>query len=67
MSTTPSSTAKFEDVQKKLVSPRGSENSADDLSKKTGEPSMPDLATQKSFGKPKKDDNVEAKRQPDKE
>lgn len=67
MSTTPSSTAKFEDVQKKLVSPRGSENSADDLSKKTGEPSIPDLAAQKSFGKPKKDDNVEAKRQADKE
>jgi hypothetical protein len=65
--TAPLATAKFEDVQKKLASPRESENSADDISKKTGEPRMPVLDTQKSFGKPKKDDNIEAKRHADKE
>ncbi|WJX60293.1 hypothetical protein P8452_45519 [Trifolium repens] len=47
--TAPLATAKFEDVQKKLASPRESENSADDISKKTGEPRMPVLDTQKSF------------------
>jgi hypothetical protein len=66
--TAPLATAKFEDVQKKLASPHESENSAgDDISKKTGEPHMPVLDTQKSFGKPKKDDNIEAKRHADKE
>ncbi|KAK2425951.1 bromo-adjacent proteiny (BAH) domain-containing protein [Trifolium repens] len=66
--TAPLATAKFEDVQKKLASPRESENSAaDDISKKTGEPCVPVLDTQKSFGKPKKDDNIEAKRHADKE
>ncbi|PNY10186.1 bah and coiled-coil domain-containing protein [Trifolium pratense] len=65
--TAPSATAKFEDVQKKLASPRGSENPADDISKKTSEPRMPVLDTQKSFGKPSKDDNIEAKRHTDKE
>ncbi|CAJ2650655.1 unnamed protein product [Trifolium pratense] len=67
LGTAPSATAKFEDVQKKLASPRESENSADDISKKTNEPRMPVLDTQKSLGKPKKDDNIEAKRHADTE
>ncbi|XP_058778285.1 uncharacterized protein LOC131652451 [Vicia villosa] len=65
--TAPSATAKFEDVQKKLASPRESENTADDISKKTGEPHAPVLDTQKSFGKSRKDDNIEAKKHVDKE
>ncbi|CAL5187530.1 unnamed protein product [Lathyrus oleraceus] len=65
--TAPSATAKFEDVQKKLASPRESENTADDISKKTGEPHVPVLDTQKSFGKSRKDDNIEGKKHVDKE
>ncbi|KAI5655487.1 hypothetical protein M9H77_32674 [Catharanthus roseus] len=45
--TVPLATAKFEDVEKKLVSPRGSENSADDVLKKTTEAYVPVVDNQK--------------------
>ncbi|KAK7358619.1 hypothetical protein VNO77_00555 [Canavalia gladiata] len=60
--TAPWATAKFEDVEKKLVSPRESEKSANDIFKKTSEAYMPVLDSQKSFGKSRKDENVEASR-----
>lgn len=63
--TAPWATAKFEDVQKKLVSPRVSENSADDIIRKRSESYIPVVEAQKSFGKPRKDDNIEAKRHAD--
>ncbi|XP_034708925.1 uncharacterized protein LOC117931964 isoform X2 [Vitis riparia] len=53
--TAPWATAKFEDVEKKLVSPRESEKL--EALKKTTEPYMPVLDSQKSFGKPKNEDN----------
>ncbi|XP_057978309.1 uncharacterized protein LOC131164830 [Malania oleifera] len=59
--TAPWATAKFEDVQKKLVSPRESEKSAADVFKKTTEAYMPVLETQKSFSKPKTEDGVPTK------
>lgn len=53
MGTAPLATAKFEDVEKKLVSPKDSENAAGgDVFKKTTEAYMPVLDTQKSFNKP---------------
>ncbi|XP_061337262.1 ASI1-immunoprecipitated protein 3-like [Gastrolobium bilobum] len=58
--TAPWATAKFEDVQKKLVSPRESEKAADNIFKKTSESYIPVLDAQKSFGKSRKDDNIEA-------
>ncbi|XP_027340270.1 DNA topoisomerase 1 isoform X2 [Abrus precatorius] len=63
--TAPWATAKFEDVEKKLVSPRESEKSANDIFKKTSEAYMPVLDAQKSFGKSRKDENVEASRHAD--
>ncbi|XP_037495630.1 uncharacterized protein LOC119369054 isoform X2 [Jatropha curcas] len=56
--TAPWATAKFEEVEKKLVSPREPEKVAE-LIKKTCEPSIPVLETQKSFGKPKNEENIE--------
>ncbi|CAJ1937432.1 unnamed protein product [Sphenostylis stenocarpa] len=56
--TAPWATAKFEDVEKKLVSPRESEKN--DILKKTSEAYMPVLDAQKSFGKSRKDENVQA-------
>lgn len=58
--TAPLATAKFEDVEKKLVSPRESDKSANDVSKKTSEAYMPVLDTQKSLGRPKKDEKSES-------
>ncbi|XP_059661790.1 protein REPRESSOR OF VERNALIZATION 1 [Cornus florida] len=55
--TAPWATAKFEDVEKKLVSPRESEKSAADVFKKTTEDNMPVLDSQKSFNKPKIEDS----------
>ncbi|KAJ1406015.1 Transcription elongation factor S-II, central domain [Sesbania bispinosa] len=63
--TAPWATAKFEDVEKKLVSPRESEKSANDIFKKTSEAYMPVLDSQKSFGKSRKDENAEASRHAD--
>lgn len=45
--TVPLATAKFEEVEKKLVSPRGSEKPADDALKKTTEAYVPVVETQK--------------------
>jgi hypothetical protein len=63
--TAPWATAKFEDVEKKLVSPREAEKSANDVFKKTSEAYMPVLDAQKSFGKSRKDENVEASKHAD--
>ncbi|XP_027191978.1 ASI1-immunoprecipitated protein 3 isoform X1 [Cicer arietinum] len=60
--TAPWATAKFEDVEKKRVSPRESEKSTNDIFKKTSEAYMPVLEAQKSFGKSRKDENIEASR-----
>lgn len=61
--TAPWATAKFEDVEKKLVSPRESEKN--DIFKKTSEAYMPVLDAQKSFGKSRKDENGQASKQVD--
>lgn len=58
--TAPWATAKFEVIQKKLLSPRESENSANDISGKTNESGIAVNDTQKPIGMPKKDENVEA-------
>lgn len=58
--TAPWATAKFENVEKKLVSPREHERSANDVFKKTSEAYMPILDAQKSFGKSRKNENIEA-------
>ncbi|KAL1326563.1 hypothetical protein HN51_036677 [Arachis hypogaea] len=63
--TAPWATAKFESVEKKLVSPREPERAGNDIFKKTSEAYMPVLDSQKSFGKSRKDDNTEAKKQAD--
>ncbi|KAL6999870.1 hypothetical protein U1Q18_001026 [Sarracenia purpurea var. burkii] len=55
--TAPWATAKFEDVEKKLVSPRETERAAGDVFKKTTKAYMPVLDTQKSFNKPRTEDN----------
>lgn len=52
--TAPWATAKFENIEKKLASPRDSDN---DIFKKTSEVYMPVLDTQKSFSKAKKEEN----------
>lgn len=55
--TAPWATAKFEDVEKKLVSPKDSDNAAgSDGFRKTSEAYMPVLDTQKSFNKPRTED-----------
>ncbi|GFZ16466.1 bromo-adjacent homology (BAH) domain-containing protein [Actinidia rufa] len=58
--TAPLATAKFEDVEKKLLSPRESEKSVDDVFKKTTEAYMPVLDTQKSFNKSRTENNTTA-------
>ncbi|KAK9983538.1 hypothetical protein SO802_033063 [Lithocarpus litseifolius] len=60
--TAPWATAKFEDVEKKLVSPREPDKAAIDVFKKTSEAYMPVLDTQKSFGRPKKEEKSESAR-----
>ncbi|XP_043810047.1 uncharacterized protein LOC110604214 isoform X2 [Manihot esculenta] len=56
--TAPWATAKFEDVEKKLVSPREPEK-ANEVIKKSSEPYIPVMETQKSFSKPKSEENAE--------
>ncbi|CAJ2676581.1 unnamed protein product [Trifolium pratense] len=56
----PWATAKFEDVGKKLVSPRESDKSTNDIFMPP-----PVLDSQKSFSKSRKDENVEASRRAD--
>lgn len=51
--TAPLATAKFEDIEKNLVSPRESDKSADEIFKKTTEAYMPVLETQRSSKKTK--------------
>ncbi|KAG6389284.1 hypothetical protein SASPL_150750 [Salvia splendens] len=49
--TAPLATAKFEDIEKTLVSPRGAEEGASDAPKKTTEAVVPVLEKQRSFNK----------------
>ncbi|KAL0324291.1 UNVERIFIED_CONTAM: hypothetical protein Scaly_2396200 [Sesamum calycinum] len=49
--TAPLATAKFEDVEKNLVSPRGAERGANDVLKKTTGAFVPVLENQRSFNK----------------
>lgn len=55
--TVPLATTKFENIEKKLVSPR---ETANDILKKTSEAYMPVLETQKSFSKQKKEETLVA-------
>ncbi|KAF2297819.1 hypothetical protein GH714_003682 [Hevea brasiliensis] len=56
--TAPWATAKFEEVEKKLVSPREPEKAIEVL-KKTSEPYIPLMVTQRSFSKLKNEENSE--------
>lgn len=57
--TEPLATAKFEDVEKKLTSPRRSDKGgASDILKKSTEAYMPVLDSQRSFNKIKAEDNA---------
>ncbi|KAK4338419.1 hypothetical protein RND71_042906 [Anisodus tanguticus] len=56
--TEPLATAKFEDVEKNLTSPRRADKGASDVLKKTTEAYMPVLDSQRSFNKTKSDDNT---------
>ncbi|KAB5573569.1 hypothetical protein DKX38_000763 [Salix brachista] len=56
--TAPWATAKFDEVEKKLVSPRESDKAAEFL-KKTSEPYMPVMENQRSFNKVKIEENPE--------
>ncbi|XP_020570749.1 uncharacterized protein LOC110017925 [Phalaenopsis equestris] len=58
--TAPWATAKFEEVQKMLVSPRDSEKPASDLFQKSTAPYMPVLETQKSFNRSKPQETHDA-------
>ncbi|KAF9592446.1 hypothetical protein IFM89_014936 [Coptis chinensis] len=51
--TAPWATAKFEDVEKKLMSPRESEKPSPDVFRKANAPSVTGLDNQKSFKSPK--------------
>ncbi|XP_015085247.1 uncharacterized protein LOC107028621 isoform X1 [Solanum pennellii] len=54
----PLATAKFEDVEKNLTSPRKGDKGANDILKKTTEAYMPVLDSQRSFNKTKPEDNT---------
>lgn len=56
--TEPLATAKFEDVEKNLPSPRRADKGASDILKKTTEAYMPVLDSQRSFNKTKPEDNT---------
>ncbi|KAL2490008.1 bromo-adjacent-like proteiny (BAH) domain-containing protein [Forsythia ovata] len=55
--TAPLATSKFEDVEKRMLSPRCPEKGASDVLKKTTEAYIPVLDNQKSFNKTKDEDN----------
>ncbi|KAL8556818.1 hypothetical protein ACS0TY_004331 [Phlomoides rotata] len=55
--TAPMATAKFDDLEKNLVSPRGADKGANDPIKKTTDAHVPVLDNQKSFNKTKADEN----------
>lgn len=63
--TAPWATAKFEDVEKKLVSPRESDKSVNDVLKSASEASVPFLDSQKSFGRSKMEEKSEPARNDD--
>lgn len=56
----PLATAKFDSLEKNLLSPRESEKSGNDVLKKSSEAYMPILETQRSFGKSKTEENSDA-------
>ncbi|KAM3263337.1 hypothetical protein P3L10_000331 [Capsicum annuum] len=58
LGTEPLATAKFEDVEKNLTSPRRADKGASDILKKTTEAYMPVLDSQKSFNKTKPEDTA---------
>ncbi|PHT92410.1 hypothetical protein T459_00292 [Capsicum annuum] len=58
LGTEPLATAKFEDVEKNLTSPRRADKGASDILKKTTEAYMPVLDSQKSFNKTKPEDSA---------
>lgn len=61
--TVPSATAKFEDVEKNLVSPCASDTAAaTETFKRTTEAYMPVLEAQRSFGKSKREENSESEK-----
>lgn len=56
----PLATAKFDSLEKNLLSPRESEKLANDVLKKSSEAYMPVLEAQRSFGKSKTEENSDA-------
>lgn len=52
--------AKFDSLEKNLLSPRESEKLANDVLKKSSEAYMPVLEAQRSFGKSKTEENSDA-------
>ena len=60
--TAPWGTTKFVDVEKKLLSPHEFDKSSNDICKKTSEAYIPILEGRRSFGKSKKDDDIESTR-----
>lgn len=60
-SSAPLATAKFDDIEKNLISPRGAaDKGGADVVKKTGEASAPVLDTQRSFNKSRPEENSAA-------
>ena len=60
--TAPWATTKFDEVEKKLVSPRESEKATEFL-KKTSEPCMPELENQRSVSKVKIEESSETQKE----
>lgn len=58
--TEPLATAKFEDIEKQLVSPRSNDRGASDVLKKSTEVYMPILDKQRSFNKTKSEEGAAA-------
>lgn len=56
--TEPLATAKFEDIEKQLVSPRSNDRGGSDVLKKSTEAYMPVLDKQKSFNKIKSEEGA---------
>ena len=56
MGAAPWSTAKFDAVEKKLLSPRESDKPTADLLRKTTAPYIPVVDSQRSFSRPKSDE-----------
>lgn len=59
--TAPLATAKFEDVEKNLISPSGTEKGVEDVMKKATEAFVPVLENQRSFNKARAEENPATK------